>query len=191
VVGLILASGRGLRFDATGSREKLLQVLGDGRPVVRAATEAFCLVLPRVLVVVREDSDGIRRALAGLPVEWAENPNAAQGMATSIAQGVLASRDARAWLIGLADMPFVTTQTIRSVAQVAVGNTNAIAAPFYGGERGHPVGFGCGHLEALKALTGDQGARTLLKDGAVELVSVPDSGILRDIDTPQDLEGSR
>jgi molybdenum cofactor cytidylyltransferase len=55
------------------------------------------------------------------------------------------------------------------------------------GRRGNPVAFGALHLPALLALTGEHGARSLLKSSSVVEVAVSDPGILRDIDTPNDL----
>ena len=64
-----------------------------------------------------------------------------------------------------------------------------VAAPFHRGERGHPVGFGAACYAALAALTGDEGAKTVVaaqRDRVVR-VEVDDAGILRDVDTPSDL----
>jgi len=55
--------------------------------------------------------------------------------------------------------------------------------------RGHPVGFGAMHGEALAALDGDLGARELIASAsdAVTKLDVDDPGILADVDTPDDL----
>jgi molybdenum cofactor cytidylyltransferase len=61
--------------------------------------------------------------------------------------------------------------------------------PFYQGQRGHPVGFGAEHGEALRGLDGDTGARALLAANRVARLDLDDPGILRDVDTPDDLAG--
>ena len=58
---------------------------------------------------------------------------------------------------------------------------------FIEGQRGHPVGFGIEHRDALLALDGDTGAKSLLMSQHVTRVDVGDPGILRDVDTPDDL----
>jgi molybdenum cofactor cytidylyltransferase len=60
------------------------------------------------------------------------------------------------------------------------------------GERGHPVGFSAAHRDALMTLSGDEGARSLVAHGGVELVriDVDDPGVLRDVDAPGDLPAS-
>lgn len=51
-VGILLAAGRGRRFDPSGERNKLLQALPGGEPVVVASAHALLAVLPRVIAVV-------------------------------------------------------------------------------------------------------------------------------------------
>jgi molybdenum cofactor cytidylyltransferase len=67
----------------------------------------------------------------------------------------------------------------------------ALVAPRYAGERGHPVGFAARFGAALAALSGDAGARDLLRaeSGALEFVDCDDPGVVRDVDTPADLAG--
>jgi molybdenum cofactor cytidylyltransferase len=85
-------------------------------------------------------------------------------------------------------MPFVAPETIRHVA-AALDAGAALVAPAYQGERGHPVGFGARYRVELTALSGDAGARAILaRDRArTRVVAVDDPGVLRDIDTPEDL----
>jgi molybdenum cofactor cytidylyltransferase len=91
-----------------------------------------------------------------------------------------------AWLVALGDMPWVEPDTLRRLADALAGGAT-IAAPVMHGRRGNPVGFGRVHLEALLALSGDQGARRLLQTCPVTEVEVTDPGIFRDIDTLTDL----
>jgi molybdenum cofactor cytidylyltransferase len=50
------------------------------------------------------------------------------------------------------------------------------------------VGFRGDLLAQLAALSGDEGARRLLKGPGLQLVPVDDPGVLRDVDTPADLD---
>ena len=85
-------------------------------------------------------------------------------------------------------MPFVRSATIAQVAD-AIRQSTTMAVPLFGGRRGHPVGFGGAYFEALARLTGDEGARSILRDHAeqVRWLACEDPGILKDIDTPADL----
>ena len=71
----------------------------------------------------------------------------------------------------------------------ALADGAIIAAPFHRGMRGHPVGFGNACYAALAALTGDEGAKTIVAAhrDRVTRIDVDDAGILRDVDTREDL----
>lgn len=187
VVGILLAAGRGNRFDPTGARYKLLQSLPNGEVVVAASARALLAAMPRVIAVVRPDDAATASLLRGLGCEVVACANAADGMAASLACGVQHAQDANGWLIALADMPFVLPSTMAALAH-AIGQGDRIAAPVHEGQRGNPVAFGRAHLPALLALAGDQGARSILKNNPVNDLTVNDPGILQDIDTPSDIQ---
>lgn len=195
VVGLLLASGFGRRFDAFGKRNKLLAHLPDGQTLVAASARALCSALEHVAVVVPSRGTLVEAALSDLPVRLLRNTRADEGMGASIAVGVAALRadypKARGWLIALGDMPFVAPRTIRMVADALVGGSNAgharIVAPSYSGRRGHPVAFDSSFGDALAGLHGDTGASVLMGTHPVLLLTCDDAGVVRDIDTPDDL----
>lgn len=186
LAGILLAAGRGVRFDATGQLNKLLQPLANGEEVAVAAARNLRAALPNVLAVVPPDSDRLALKLAEAGCEVAVCERAGEGMAASLVHALSCRRMARGWVIALADMPFVRPSTITALA-VALEEGAGIAVPVAGGRRGNPVAFGRIHLDELLQLRGDEGARRLLKMHAVTQVSVDDPGILRDIDTPADL----
>jgi molybdenum cofactor cytidylyltransferase len=185
-VGILLAAGRGRRFDPSGVEDKLLQILPGGDAVVVASARHLLAILPRVIAVVPPADRGVAAALRTLGCEVTVCAGADTGMGASLAHAVAASPDADAWVIALGDMPFVETATIRALCD-ALATGAAIAAPVHDGKRGNPVGFGAVHLAALLALAGDEGARRLVRSAVVTEVRVADPGILRDIDTAADL----
>lgn len=190
-VGILLAAGRGRRFDPTGAHNKLLQPLTGGIPVAVASARNLLSVVPRVIAVVRPADGGVADALRAIGCEVTVCADADSGMAASLSHAIRHSLpDAKAWLIALADMPHVQASTMRALCGAVAGGA-AIAAPVSGGRRGNPIAFGALHLTALLALSGDQGARGILKTNEVTEVQVDDSGIFQDIDTPSDLSGAR
>ena len=187
VAGILLAAGRGRRFDPLGTRNKLLQPLPSGEPVVVASARNLFSVLPRVMAVVPPQDGGVADALRALGCEVTLCDDADSGMAASLVHAISYSLpQADAWLVALGDMPYVAASTLRALLD-AVGEGAGIAAPVFEGRRGNPVAFGAVHLPALLALQGEHGARALLKSAPVVEVAVNDPGILRDIDTPDDL----
>jgi molybdenum cofactor cytidylyltransferase len=190
VVGILLAAGRGRRFDPLGRRNKLLQILPGGEPVVVASARKLLAVLPTVIAVVPPDDGGVSTRLAALGCEVTVCPDADTGMAASLVHALRHSlpHGPDAWLVALGDMPHVAPATLRALADALAAGA-PIAAPVMDGRRGNPVGFGHVHLDALLALRGDQGARRLLQSFPVTDIPVDDRGIYRDIDTPADLSG--
>lgn len=186
-VGILLAAGRGRRFDPSGVQDKLLQPLADGDAVVVASARHLLSVLPRVIAVVSPADRGVAAALRALGCEVTVCQGADTGMGASLAHAVAASLPgAQAWVIALGDMPFVDPATIQALSN-ALARGADIAAPVFAGRRGNPIGFGAVHLPALLALGGDEGARRIVRTAPVVEVAVDDPGILRDVDTPADL----
>ncbi|HEX8785287.1 MAG TPA: nucleotidyltransferase family protein [Telluria sp.] len=191
-VGILMAAGRGRRFDPDGLRNKLLQPLPDagGEPVVVVSARKLLAVLPRVVAVVPPEDGGVGALLAALGCEVTVCPDADSGMAASLTHAIRRSlhlfAPVDAWLVALGDMPHVDPDTLLALA-ARLAQGAGIVAPVMDGRRGNPVGFGRIHLDALLALRGEQGARRLLQAWPVSEVAVDDPGIFRDIDTPADL----
>lgn len=189
-IGILLAAGRGLRFDPSGAQNKLIQTLACGDIVAVAAARNLLAALPRVLAVVRPGADAVATQLRAVGCEVIECPDADQGMGASLVHALSHARKAAGWIIALADMPYVQPATCIVLID-AIKRGADIAVPTCDGRRGNPVAFGRTHLSELLRLGGDQGARSLLKAHPVTEIAVDDTGISRDIDTAIDLDPLR
>lgn len=178
--GILLAAGFSRRFGAN----KLLQPLLDGRPMALTAAVNLRAAVPRVLAVVNSESPELMQSLAEYGIAVTVCPDAAAGLGASLGWAVRASARAEAWIIALADMPFIEPTTIRRVAE-AVSSPWDIAAPVFRGQRGHPVGFGCAYFDSLARSAGDHGANAMLaaQGGKVQKITCDDPGVVMDIDT--------
>lgn len=188
-IGILLAAGKGTRFDPTGARNKLLQPLPGGDSVVRAAAKNLRAATPAVLAVTRPGAGELGSQLRALGCEVTECPSAEQGMAQSLVHALSVAKDAAGWVVALGDMPYVRPATIAALID-AIREGADIAVPTHQGRRGNPVAFSPFHLPRLLELRGDQGARSLLKAFTVTEVAVEDEGIFRDIDSAADLAPS-
>ena len=171
-VVLVLASGRGERFVASGGSGSKLEAMLAGRTVLQRTLDAV--------------------AASGLP--WHLEQAAHEGMGDSIAAAVRATADAGGWLVLPGDLPLVRPQTLRAVAAALVQHT--VVVPQFEGQRGHPVGFAVECGAALAQLKGEHGAasvvRTQAERNGLFSLEVGDPGIAIDIDTVHDLaEASR
>lgn len=166
-VVLVLASGRGERFRASGGQVHKLRALLEGREV-----------LERTLDAVRA---------SGLP--WHLEDRGHPGMGDSIAAAVRATAGAPGWLVLPGDLPLVQPETLHAVAEAL--RSCAVAVPVYQGQRGHPVGFSAACGAELGRLSGEQGAAPVVREqarlGGLRLVTVEDEGTVVDVDTVQAL----
>ena len=186
--GVLLAAGESRRM----GRPKLLLPL-RGRPLVRWTAEALVGAgLSPLVAVLGHRADEVREALAGLELETILNPAYADGQATSLRAAVEALPAAcRTVAVALGDMPGVHAQTVRAVVAAFGAAGKGIARPVHAGRPGHPVVFDLTKYRAeLLALTGDEGARSLLVRHAEDVLEVPveDPGVLVDVDTPEAYE---
>lgn len=162
-VVIVLASGRGERFLASGGRTHKLQALLGGQTVLQHTLDAV-------------------RA-SGLPCHVEAGPH--PGMGDAIAAAVRATAGADGWLILPADLPLVLPATLRQVAEAPA--QHAVVRPAYRGRMGHPVRFASSCGPQLLALHGPQGAVALVRDLGVHVIALDDAGCVSDIDTVDDL----
>lgn len=186
-VGILLAAGRGSRFDASGATDKLLARLPGGGSVASASAAALLAATGRVLAVVCPGKPELSDALRNAGCEVLACPDAEKGMGHSLAFAIDATRSSEGgWIVALADMPHVRAATISALCQALAAGAQ-LAAPVHAGKRGNPVAFSRSLLPGLLALEGDQGARALVNTPATVLVEVEDPGVHADIDQPADL----
>lgn len=190
IAAIVLAAGRATRM----GHNKLLAELA-GAPVVRhTVTAALASGARPVVVVLGHQATEVRAALAGLAVDFVENPAYADGMATSLAAGVRAvealAPAAGGALVCLGDMPRLRGPLLDAVIAAArVAGDAAIVVPTCERKRGHPVLWPRRYFAEIAALTGDVGARAVVDryPDHVALVALDDPAILLDVDTPQAL----
>jgi len=184
VVGLLLAAGSASRFGS----DKLLHALPHSVPIAIQSARHLKKEIERVTAVVRPGSAELEKLFRKEGVETVVCERADDGMGESLACAVRASGNADAYLIALADMPFIRPSSIEAVRDALTGGASLVA-PFFRARRGHPVGISGKFRAELEALTGDEGAKSLLRKHADRLVKIPvgDPGVLRDIDRPSDL----
>ncbi|MFZ4478561.1 MAG: nucleotidyltransferase family protein [Rhodoferax sp.] len=160
---IVLASGRGERFAASGGAGHKLQALLAGRTVLQRTLDAV--------------------HASGLP--WHLEDSGQPGMGDSIAAAVAVTASAGGWLILPADLPLIQSGTLRAVA-IALQQHKVVLA-LHRGRRGHPVGFSTDCRQALLELKGEQGAAAVVRRYRAFELSVDDAGCVTDVDTLDDL----
>lgn len=184
IYGVLLAAGSASRFGS----HKLLYPLPDGTPIGIAAARHLRQSIEDVVVAVRPNDARLADLLHAEGLTTIVSEHAELGIGASLVSAINATENADGWLITLADMPWIQPQTISAIARMLEQGAD-IAAPYYDGKRGHPVGFSRRFLPDFLGLTGDKGACDLLRNhpDLLEPFHCHDAGILQDIDRPRDV----
>ncbi|MDJ0822059.1 MAG: nucleotidyltransferase family protein [Paracoccaceae bacterium] len=183
---LIPAAGFGTRMRG---EDKLLHEVA-GMPLLRRQALHALEAGDHVAVTLPAYDHPRAKALNGLPVQIVEVPDADAGMSSSLRRGVgRLPRGMAAVMILPADMPDIT----ESDMALLVSGFRATPHPMLqqgtaaDGTPGHPVLFPADCFPALMTLTGDYGARDVLRANRhrLRLVALPDRHALTDLDTPE------
>ena len=156
----------------------------QGKTLLRHAAE-MALSVGQITVVLGANAERIAPTLKGLPVNIVVAKGWQEGMAASLREGITAVADCEAALVMLCDQPLVTTELL--AALLREWEPGSIVASDYGDEDktlGPPCVFDRAYFPELLALTGDSGARRLLKKYPCRTVAFPGGRV--DIDTPEE-----
>lgn len=192
--GILLAAGRSQRFGSNKLLHPIKNNTNDHKVMLLVSLEKLTHVLSKVLVVISPALSHYRNDIEKRGARVVVNEHPEQGMARSLVCGIRASDDAAGWLIALADMPAIKTQTIELLSTRLTSEKRIIAPQLSSGggnsARGHPVVFSHHYKDELLALKGDRGAREIIRQNPqfLELVPVEDGGVLMDIDYRHQLD---
>lgn len=183
----MLAAGAARRFGGG----KLLAEVG-GRPLIlHVLSNLSNAPVDEIIVVVGAEAEGVRAACEPFGVRVVENPEWGAGQSTSVRAGILAcGPEARAAVVLLGDQPLVGKEAVEKL--VAAFESGAkVAVATYGERRRNPVLFDREFWPVLaEELSGDEGARSMLRRHEDLVVEVPCDGVAEptDVDTREDLE---
>lgn len=183
LVILLLAAGSASRMRGG---DKLLEDVA-GAPLLATMTRRAKEVAPVIVTLPAHDHPRAA-ALDGLAATIVPVPDASEGMAASIRAGTRAlPASATGVMILPADMPDLTSADLRILANAWRTDPGRIhRATADDGTPGHPVIFPNSTFNDLATLTGDTGARDILKAQPPRLVALPGRHATTDLDTPED-----
>jgi molybdenum cofactor cytidylyltransferase len=153
------------------------------RAIVEQAIASRC---DRVLVVLGAHAQAIAGSLQGLAIDAVINRGWEEGLASSIRCGILeAEREGcRAALLLACDQPGLTTAHLDRLVDAFERGASLVASR-YGGTLGVPALFESSRFALLRALSGDQGARHVIR-AAADVAAVDFAEGAVDVDTEQD-----
>lgn len=193
VAAIVLAAGRATRFaeDEGHGGGKVFAELEGRALVAHVAAAAVESRAAPIIVVTGRGAERAPAALAGLDIVLVHNDRFAEGMAGSLATGLAAvPLAASAALVLLADMPRVKPATLDALIATFDRERPDAVVPVHERGWGNPVLISRALFPALLRLSGDEGARRILADGAHRVLScrVDDPGVLFDVDTREALD---
>jgi molybdenum cofactor cytidylyltransferase len=182
---ILLAAGGSRRL---GEPKQLLRL--HGKPLLLHAVQvARAVTGSRIVIVLGAHAPRLRAMLARQrrDVRIAYNRDWATGMASSMRCGLaFLPHGARAALLMLSDQPRIRPRALRRLARAWIRRPGRAAAAYYLGAPGVPAILPRRMFRRARALSGDTGARALLRAdaGTLSLLKMPEAAV--DIDTPAD-----
>jgi molybdenum cofactor cytidylyltransferase len=164
----------------------------EGQTLIRRAVETALESVCRPVVVVLGANAVRVGAELELPVIVTRNREWETGMGSSIRSGLeavlAADAGVDAIVVQLCDQPFVTAELIDTLIKRRRETGKTIVGTEYRGTRGVPALFARELFAEVRALSGHEGARRIIRNHRDDTVVVPFVGAAIDIDTPQDYE---
>ncbi len=185
IAALILAGGRSSRMGALKPLHQL-----DGKPVIQWAVEVFRQAAVKdICVVLGFHSEKLLSVLEALNVRTVINPEPERGMFSSVQAGLQTfGADVDGFFLLPADMPMIRSRTVDRLLEVCDSSLHSVFYPAYLGERGHPPLIKRSCFPEILSAASEGNLRAVLEGFELDSMEVgcADSGILMDMDTPED-----
>ncbi len=184
---IILAAGLSSRM----GQNKMLMPFNGEAMLLHAVKACAAAGLEKPIISIGHQAAEVSVVLIGVNYQPVLVEDYKFGIAHSLRAAVKhIPADWDACFVCLGDMPDVSATLLRELAISA--KSDRIMVPTYNGKSGNPVLWGRNYFPELINLSGDSGGRQLFKRlfDAITFVDVPDEAVLRDFDTPSDIESA-
>ena len=189
VAGIVLAAGPSTRM---GENKLLLRLNGE-TVLARTVRRAIAAGLDPVIVVLGHEAERVRAQLIGLPCLPVVNPDYARGLNASARAGIAAVPErARAAVVLLADMPFVTEGMICALVERYRESDAPLVISEYGGVQAPPTLYDRSLFAEIGDAEGEGCGKRVVRRHRSEAAAVAwPAAALADLDRPEDYERVR
>ena len=190
ISAIVLAAGQSIRMGA----QKVLLPYGKSTVIEHIVNVLNKGGVDEVVAVTGHQSENVAAALRSTAVKIANNEQHLSGMLSSVRCGIrAASADAQAYLVALGDQPSIRVSVVAAlISAFAEEQTDQglILIPTFDHHRGHPLLISSHFREDVLLRFDETGLRGLLAayPEHIREISADESGILRDMDYPEDYE---
>lgn len=189
---IIPAAGHSRRM----GRPKLLLPWRGTTVIAHLVSELQAAGVTRIYVVLRANDEALYSAVGAanaIPVQPLIDP---PDMRTSVEHGLKFAAEepessaGAGWLLIPADHPIVSRTTVIELQANWQPDQRQILIPTYQGRRGHPTLFSSHFASEVPTIPADCGLNWLVRqnESVIREVPVTDSGVIVDLDTPEDYE---
>ncbi len=183
---VILAAGNSSRL----GRPKQLLKYKESNLLKNTISEALNTLNSFVLVVTGADNQNIEKELNSSQILTRFNEDWETGMASSIVKGLnellQLNPDCEQCIFAVCDQPFVTSSIFENLINEYHKTEKGIIASAYSETLGTPVLFHKKYFKELLELSGQEGAKKIIKKYSDDVVSVDFKKGNIDIDTEED-----
>ncbi|MDB5340335.1 MAG: mocA [Planctomycetaceae bacterium] len=150
----------------------------------------------QIFVVLRSSDAALHAAVVAakaIPLQPTTDPpdmRSSVEFGLSIAATAVENLASRGWLLIPADHPIVSRTTVTALQASFRPGIRQILIPTYAGQRGHPTLFSSDFAAEVASIPADCGLNWLVRQNAAAIQEVPvaDSGVIVDLDTPEDYQ---
>jgi molybdenum cofactor cytidylyltransferase len=190
IAAVILAAGEGRRFGECKAMARL-----DGETFLEViAGRLKAIDCDPVIVVGGRDADAIIGEATRLQINYAINTDWKKGQFSSLKAGLSnVKSDICGTFITLVDHPFVASETYRLMKEAFAKFPKRIVIPVYDYKRGHPILIPAEIIRQIIESSEETTLRDIIKNHESMVIQFrcEDPGVLKDIDTKDDLERAR
>ena len=182
ISAILLAAGQSKRMNGENKFTKEIQ----GIPLIKLSVKnILASSIDELIIVLGYQKEIIEKLIdKNEKIKFVFNKDFESGMASSIKTGLNnLSEKTEAFFICLGDMPMVNHDIYNQLIK-SKGNKEIIV-PTYKGQQGNPVLFNKSMKEKIIGITGDVGAKKILKLNKDKILNlkISDQGITRGFDT--------
>ena len=162
IKAILLAAGESKRIK---EENKLLKIYRK-KPLINYAIKSLInSKVNEIIIVIGYESKKLRKIITkNKKIKFIENTNYTTGISSSIKTGIKKiSKKDKGFIVAQSDMPFIKTLLINKLYNSILKNNSLVHALKYKKKVGNPIGFNISILNKFKKISGDVGAKYIVK----------------------------